>query len=70
MIPVEGHSNLFRDENSGAIVNCDNIAYEQYLLAKSKREFDKLQLNELKREIDDIKITLKQLLESHGPIKN
>ena len=24
MIPVEGHKNLFRDENSNAIINTDN----------------------------------------------
>ena len=27
MLPVEGHKNLFRDEDSNAIVNTDNAAY-------------------------------------------
>ena len=27
MIPVEGHKNLFRDENTGAILNVDSNAY-------------------------------------------
>ena len=27
MIPVEGHKHLYRDEKSGAIVNCDNTGY-------------------------------------------
>ena len=31
MIPVEGHKNLFRDEKTNAIVNTDNIAYENYI---------------------------------------
>ena len=31
MIRVEGHQNLYRDENSGAIVNCDSSGYNEYL---------------------------------------
>ena len=31
MIKVEGHPNLYRDENSGAIINCDSTAYNQYV---------------------------------------
>ena len=30
MIPVEGHKNLFRDESTGAIINCDNTAYQNF----------------------------------------
>lgn len=63
MIPVKGHPNLFRDEKSGAIINKDNVAYEQYLLSKRKRDIDKNQINELKNEIEEIKIMIKELLE-------
>ena len=31
MIRVEGHKNLYRDEKSGAIVNCDTTSYNQYV---------------------------------------
>ena len=31
MIPIEGHKNLYRDENTGAILNADNIGYNNYL---------------------------------------
>ena len=34
MIPVEVHKNLFRDENTNAIVNTDTTAYENYMNAK------------------------------------
>ena len=34
MIKVEGHSNLFRDEKTGAIINMDNNEYEKYLKLK------------------------------------
>ena len=36
MIKVEGHPNLYRDENSGAIINCDSTAYNQYVNSLSK----------------------------------
>ena len=31
MIKVEGHSNLFRDSKTGAIINTDDTGYNQYL---------------------------------------
>ena len=31
MIQVEGHKNLFRDENSNAIINTDQAAYNDYI---------------------------------------
>ena len=41
MIRVKGYTNLYRDENSGAIVNCDSAAYNQYLNIVSNRESQK-----------------------------
>ena len=29
MIKVEGHSHLYRDEKTGAIINCDDSGYDQ-----------------------------------------
>ena len=37
LITVEGHPNLFRDKNTGAIINCDSTAYNQYLNSLSKQ---------------------------------
>ena len=36
MIPVEGHKNLFRDQDSGAIINHDNNSYNNYLILIQK----------------------------------
>lgn len=66
MIPVEGNPNLFRDENSGAIVNCDTSAYQQHLISKHKRELQKKQIDELKSEICEIKSILKDLMNKNG----
>lgn len=68
MIPVKGNPNLYRDENSGAIVNCDNLAYNEYVNSLQNRENQKREIDSLKNEIGEIKNLLKQLLEKNGPI--
>jgi hypothetical protein len=62
MIRVEGHQNLYRDEWSGAIVNCDSTAYNQYLSSLSIRDSQKRELSEMRKDIDEIKSILKELL--------
>jgi len=62
MIRVKGHQNLYRDENSGAIINCDSLAYNQYVNALHNRELQKEELNKMKQDIDEIKLLLRQLI--------
>lgn len=62
MIKVEGHPNLYRDEISGAIINCDSTAYNQYVNSISKQELRRKELDEMKKDIDEIKSLLKELL--------
>lgn len=62
MIRVKGHQNLYRDENSGAIINCDSLAYNQYVNALRNRELQKEELNKMKQDIDEIKLLLRQLI--------
>lgn len=63
MIKVEGHPNLYRDEMSGAIINCDTTAYNQYINSRSKQDLRKKELDDMKRDIAEIKSLLKQILE-------
>lgn len=65
MIPVEGHKNLFRDENSGAIVNCDTFAYSQYIRMKEDRKKQRDEIDQIKSDINEIKTLLKEFL--NGP---
>ena len=65
MIRVEGHQNLYRDEGSGAIINCDSVAYNQYINSLNTRDSQKRELNEMRKDIDEIKSLLKELL--NGP---
>ena len=62
MIRVKGYTNLYRDENSGAIVNCDSVAYNQYLNIVNNRESQKKELDTIKQDIIEIKSLLKELL--------
>ena len=65
LIPVEGHSNLFRDKNTGAIVNNDASGYVQYKKMKQRRQTEREELDILKKDIDEIKSLLKEL--TNGP---
>mgnify|MGYP003113775855 FL=1 len=61
MIPVEGHKNLFRDENTGAIINCDNTAYQNYLKDKKRNSIKNAEINAMKDEIETLKSMLRDL---------
>ena len=63
MIKVEGHSHLYRDETSGAIINCDDSGYDQYIKSLKYRKNQKEELNNMKKELDEIKSLLKILVE-------
>ena len=54
MIPVEGHKNLYRDEDSGAIVNTDSSGYNQYMQMKSARLTQREELDKMREDIDEI----------------
>ena len=62
LIPVEGHNNLFRDRNTGAIINKDNSAYLNYIKLREMKQKEKNEIENLKSEIDEIKSLLKELI--------
>lgn len=62
MIPVKGHPNLYRDEKTGAIVNCDVNSYNQYVNSLNHRDSQKRELDQMKKDIDEIKSLLKELI--------
>lgn len=62
MIPVEGEKNLFRDENSGAIVNCDTFAYSQYIKMKNEKKKQREEIDKIKEDISEIKNLLKEFI--------
>ena len=71
-IPVEGNPNLYRDIESGAILNCSDIEYINYQENKKRKlkELDELndlrsrvtQIDELKSDVDEIKDMMRLIL--------
>ena len=49
MIPVEGHKNLYRDEKSGAIINCDITGYNMYKKSKHKKQSQQSRINDMQK---------------------
>jgi len=71
MKQVKDKKNLFRDENSNAIINTDSQAYNSYIRLKEqklkeKEEFHsfKNDLDCMKNEISEIKSLLHKLVEN------
>lgn len=71
LIPVEGKDNLFRDKNTGAIVNKDKREYNNYITARNrlnseKERVDSLEkkVNDIKSDLDDIKTLLRALAQN------
>ena len=63
LIPVEGHSNLYRDSETGAIVNNDDSSYHAYLRQKNAKKIEREELDEMKKDIDDIKNMLSKIVD-------
>ena len=61
MIPVEGHKNLFRDEKTNAIINTDNVGYENYMSIRKKNNDKQSELDDMKKEIETLKSMLNEL---------
>ncbi len=63
--PVEGHPNLYKDADTGVIVNRESSERQRYRLAKQQAQANQqnsIELENLRDEMDEIKSLLKQLL--------
>lgn len=70
---VEGHSNLYRDLNTNAIINSNSSEYHEYLKNRNIRENNDSKIKNLESKIDDltdqfsqIKTLLIKLTEDNG----
>ena len=62
MKQVEGHKHLYRDEKTGAIINCDTSGYMRYKKMRNKKLTEKSEIDALKSEIDTLKGLLNELI--------
>ena len=58
MIPVEGHKNLFRDENTNAIINTDTIGYENYMRMRKRNADKQAEMDAMQKELETLKSML------------
>ena len=66
LIPVEGYNNLFRDRNTGAILNKDKSAYNNYMRMKDQKQKEKNEIDQIKSDIEEIKSLLRELVSGSG----
>jgi len=62
LIKVKDHPHLYRDEKTGAIVNCDTVAYNNYVKRVERKDLERQELDNMKRDIEEIKTLLKEFL--------
>lgn len=60
---VEGSSTLIRDLRNNAILNMDNTTIEKAKKAKALRKDKEKEIDELKKDVQDIKEMLNQIVE-------
>ena len=61
MIQVEGHKNLFRDENTNAIINSDVASYNDYINNRRRNSDKQAEMDAMKEEIETLKSMLNEL---------
>tara|TARA_R100000406_G_C3023408_1_gene101136 strand:+ start:314 stop:520 length:207 start_codon:yes stop_codon:yes gene_type:complete len=62
---VKDHPHLYRDEDTGAILNYDTIGYNQRLKRIEKEKSQKEELDAMKKDINEIKELLKEFLKNN-----
>jgi len=65
-IKVQDENNLYRDVDTGAIINTDRSAFEKYKKSRNKFHNMEHELDYVKSEISEIKSLLHQLINSNG----
>jgi len=65
-IKVKNEDGLYRDSDTGAIINTDRSAFEKYKKSRNKFQNMEQELDYVKGELNEIKSLLKELLRSNG----
>ena len=61
-IKVKDSGSLYRDEESGAILNCSDSEYDSYLKLKQKKMKEVSEMDKLKDDVDELKGMMKLIL--------
>tara|TARA_B100000424_G_scaffold181825_1_gene140721 strand:- start:977 stop:1150 length:174 start_codon:yes stop_codon:yes gene_type:complete len=55
-LKVKDSGSLYRDEESGAIINCSNSQYDEYLKLKEQKMKEVSEMDKLKDDVDELKV--------------
>ena len=61
-VKVKDSNSLYRDEESGAILNCNDTAYNNYLKMKENKMKEVSEMDNLKDDDDELKDMMKLIL--------
>lgn len=61
-VKVKDSNSLYRDEESGAILNCNDTAYNNYLKLKERKLVEAEEMDKLKDDVDELKDMMKLIL--------
>ena len=61
-VKVKDSGSLYRDEDSGAILNCSDSEYNSYLKLKQKKMDEAGEMDKLKNDVDELKDMMKLIL--------
>ena len=68
-LKVEGHNNLLRDNETGAIINSDKSGFSSYMMNKSIKNEESIRIQNVERdlasihsEISELKLLIKEAL--------
>lgn len=64
MIPIKDNRGFYRDEKTNAILNCNDVQYNEYIKMKNKKSLEDQELDKIKNDIEEIKNALKTLIET------
>ena len=64
-IKVENYPHLYRDEDTGAIINCNTSEYQQRVQIKESADKQEEDLKKMREDIDELKYLLKMLVEKN-----
>ena len=61
-VKVKDSGSLYRDEESGAILNCSDSEYNSYLKLKQKKMDEAGEMDKLKNDVDELKDMMNLIL--------
>ena len=62
LVKVKDHPHLYRDEDTGAIINYDTVGYNARIKKIESQKTQKEELDNIKKDIEEIKSLLKDFL--------